>query len=135
MGRTGNNQNFLFPKDVGDRYRRYYYHSSDPLAPFDPTVPQIQFSMGTGDSSIQRDARYAMLTVSNFSPEFIVADIGIIGIDFHMPGASAYVGALSNGTDVSRLFVAYPAANAILEFSPTLLAPNGANSRYVVAYR
>src|SRR5260370_4038358 len=138
MGRTGNNQDFAFPANVADRYARYYYHPlSNPDYPeiaFDPTVPQIQFTMGPGAPDIQRDWQYAMVVDARFSPEFVTVDVNI-GIEFHSPGASAYVGALSDLTDISRLYVAYPSANAVLEFPPQLLIPNSPNSRNVSALR
>ena len=43
--------------------------------------------------------------------------------------------AFSDGTDVSRLYVAYPSANAILEFQPQLLTPNLPNARFVTIFR
>jgi hypothetical protein len=138
MGRTGNNQDFAFPANVAERYARYYYHPPpDPDHPelvFDRTVPQIQFTMGPGATGIQRDWQYLIVIDSNFAPEFITVDVNI-GIEFHSPGASAYVGALDPTTDISRLYVAYPSANAILEFPPQLLFPNGPNARNIAAFR
>jgi len=138
MGRTGNNQDFAFPANVADRYARYYYHPLPnpdyPEVAFDPTVPQIQFTMGPGAPDIQRDWQYAMVVDAKFSPEFVTVDVNI-GIEFHSPGASAYVGALSDLTDISRLYVAYPSANAVLEFPPQLLIPNSPNARNVAAFR
>jgi hypothetical protein len=138
MGRTGNNQDFAFPANVAERYARYYYHPPpDPDHPelvFDPTVPQIQFTMGPGTTGIQRDWQYLIVIDSSFAPEFITVDVNI-GIEFHSPGASAYVGALDQTTDISRLYVAYPSANAILEFPPQLLFPNGPNARNIAAFR
>jgi hypothetical protein len=64
----------------------------------------------------------------------VTVDVNI-GIEFHSPGASAYVGALSDLTDISRLYVAYPSANAVLEFPPQLLIPNSPNARNVAAFR
>ena len=140
MGRTGNSQTFAFPAAVGDRAGRYFYHqapdlSRPELAPFDPTVPQLQFVMGNGDPSIQRDYRYSITIASGYAPEWITADTGSLGADFHAPGYSAYARAFSDGTDVSRLYVAYPSANAILEFQPQLLTPNAANARYITVFR
>jgi hypothetical protein len=140
MGRTANNRDFAFPTTPGESYRRYYFHPPpDPANPstnFDPTnpQPQIQFSMGPGDSAIQRDWRYLIKVDSNYMPEFVQVDISL-GIEFHTPGASSFVGALPDGTDVSRLYVAYPSANAILEFSPQLLYPNQPNARNIAAFR
>lgn len=139
MGRTGNNQDFAFPANVADRYARYYYHPPpDPDHPeivFDPTVPQIQFTMGPGAPDIQRDWQYAMQVDSGFAPEFVAVDVNIVGIEFHSPGASAYVGALPDLTDISRLYVAYPSANAVLEFPLQLIVPNAANARNIAAFR
>ncbi len=136
MGRTGNNQTFAFPANVADRYSRYYFHPPPELGSFDPRnpQPQIQFSMGPGYSPPQRDAAYAITVVSNYVPEYILVDISI-GIEFHTPGASAFVGLLPDNTDVTRLYVAYPSGNAVLEFSPQLLIPNAPNARYVAAFR
>jgi hypothetical protein len=138
MGRTNNNQDFAFPANVAERYGRYYYHPPpDPDHPeivFDPTVPQIQFTMGPGAPDIQRDWQYAMVVESKFAPESVTVDVNY-GIEFHSPGASAYVGALSDLTDISRLYVAYPSANAVLEFPPQLLVPNAANFRNIAAFR
>jgi hypothetical protein len=138
MGRTGDSRDFVFPVNVADRYARYYYHPPpDPDHPeivFDPTVPQIQFTMGPRASDIQRDWQYLMVVDANFFPEYVTVDVNI-GIEFHSPGASAYVGALPDLTDISRLYVAYPSANAILEFPPQLLIPNAANARNIAAFR
>jgi len=137
MGRTGNNQTFAFPSNFADAYARYYYHQPpDPAFTFDPTnpQPQMQFSMGPGNPDIKRDYHYIMQVNSNYSPEYVTVDISI-GIEFHAPGASGYVGALPDATDVSRLYVAYPSANAVLEFSPQLLTPNYPNSRNIAAFR
>jgi hypothetical protein len=134
MGRTGNNQSFTFPLTVGDRYSRYYYHPVE--TGFDPTnpQPQIQFSMGAGYSAPPRGAAYGMTTLSGYLPEFITVDTSL-GVEFHAPGASAFVGALPDGTDVTRIYVAYPSGNAVLEFAPELLIPNSPNARYVAAFR
>jgi hypothetical protein len=137
MGRTGNNQDFAFPA-IPQRYGRYYYHPPpDPDHPelvFDPTVPQIQFTMGPG-TGIQRDWQYLIVIDSSFAPEYVTVDVNIVGIEFHSPAASAYVGALDQTTDISRLYVAYPSANAILEFPPQLLIPNNPNARNIAAFR
>jgi hypothetical protein len=45
------------------------------------------------------------------------------------------VGALPGETDINRLYVAYPSANAILEFPPQLLIPNSPNGRNIAAFR
>jgi len=140
MGRTGNSQTFAFPAAVGERAGRYFYHQPfnpgrPELTPYDPTVPQLQFVMGDGDPNIQRDYRYSIGIGSGYAPEYIIADTASLGIDFHAPGYSAYARALSDGTDVSRLYVAYPSANAILEFQPQLLTPNLPNARYVTIFR
>ena len=140
MGRTGNSQTFAFPAAVGERAGRYYYHQPfnpgrPELTPYDPTVPQLQFVMGDGDPNIQRDYRYSLGIGSGYAPEYVIADTASLGIDFHAPGYSAYARALSDGTDVSRLYVAYPSANAILEFQPQLLTPNLPNARYVTIFR
>ena len=138
MGRTGNNQDFAFPANVADRYARYYYHPPpDPDHPeivFDPTAPQIQFTMGPGAPDIQRDWQYAMVVESKYLADYVTVDVNL-GIEFHSPGASAYVGALSDNTDISRLYVAYPSANAVLEFPLQLLVPISPNFRNIAAFR
>jgi hypothetical protein len=140
MGRTGNSQTFAFPAAVGERAGRYFYHQPfnpgrPELTPYDPTVPQLQFVMGDGDPNIQRDYRYSIGIGSGYAPEYVIADTASLGVDFHAPGYSAYARALTDGTDISRLYVAYPSANAILEFQPQLLTPNAANARYVTIFR
>jgi len=135
MGRTSNgtadqDQAFAFPADEAARKDRYYFHPTN----YDPKVPQIQFNMGPGDPNIQRDWFYAINTVSNFAPEFLLVDTAI-GVEFHLPSTSVYVGTVSGGVDVSRLFVAYPSANAILEINPISFLPNRANARFITAYR
>jgi hypothetical protein len=138
LGRTGNNQTFAFPTSFPDIYARYFYHQppGDPVFTFDPTnpQPQIQFSMGPGDLNIKRDYHYSFQVNSNYAANYITVDLSI-GIEFHAPGASAYVGALPDNTDISRIYVAYPAANAVLEFAPELLIPNNPNSRNIAAFR
>ncbi len=140
MGRIGSSQTFAFPADLGERPGRYYYHqpfdlSRPELPTYDPTVPQLQFVMGQGDPSIRRDYHYSIIIDAGYVPEFVTADTGSLGVDFHAPGSSAYARVLSDGTDVSRLYVAYPSANAILEFQPQLLTPNSANARYITIFR
>ena len=86
------------------------------------------------DPDIRRGWQYLIVVDANFFPEFITVDVGI-GIEFHSPGGSAFVGALPDATSISRLYVAYPSANAILEFPPQLLVPNSPNARNIATFR
>lgn len=137
MGRVANNQSFAFPSDpVPDVQRqlrrdRYFFHAPN-YNPNNPD-PQIQFTMGPGPTDPPRDSRYAILTVSNFAPEFVALDVSI-GVEFHLPGSVVYIGTLPSG-DVLRFFVAYPSANAIVEFNPAAFSPNQANARFLSVYR
>jgi hypothetical protein len=131
MGRTGNNQDFAFP-DPPLRLSRFFYHPPGFDAGMPP--PQIQFSMGPGDPNIQRGSQYSLFVQPNYSPEFITVNDLVLGLEFRFPGSVIFVGA-PDGLEVNRLYVAYPPANAILEFDPTLITPNTANSRSISAYR
>jgi hypothetical protein len=132
MGRTGNGQSFRYPADSATTYSHYYYHP-DGFDPVNPQ-PQFQFAMGPGDPNIQQDWYYSMKVDPNFAPEFISVDLSL-GVEFHTPGNSTYVGALPDSTDVSRLYVAYPTANAVLEFALQLVTPNSPNVRSIAAFR
>lgn len=90
--------------------------------------------MGPGDPLISRDFQYLLAITSGYAPEFVSVNTAL-GIEFHAPGSAAYVGALADGTDVSRLYIAYPAANAIVEFVPDLLVPNNPNDRFLTIFR
>jgi hypothetical protein len=126
MGRTANNQYFAFPEPLL-RYSRFYYHPPG----FDGGMPppQIEFQMGPGDRNIQRDARYRLNVDSKYLPEYISVSV-VVSVDLRFPGAVVFVGTPTPGVDLNRLFVAYPPANAILEFDPTAISPNTDNLRF-----
>jgi hypothetical protein len=131
MGRTSNGASFDFPADPAQRAARYYFHPRN----YNPMKPQLHFDMGPGDPTIQRDWVYEIVIFSDFDPEYMFLDSSY-GVEFHLPASSVYTGTLPSGGDpISRIFVAYPSANAIVEINPASFTPNRPNFRYVTSYR
>ncbi|MBI3185092.1 MAG: hypothetical protein HYZ28_23395 [Myxococcales bacterium] len=117
MGRVGNSQSFVYTGE--------YFHHPDGV---DTSKPQLELEMGPG-GELSRDDRYLIPTQSGFAPYVTAVDteLASIGRNLFHPGSVVINKA------GSRILVAYPPADMVLELNPALLTPGLV--RNVVPYR
>jgi hypothetical protein len=137
MGRTGAFDTF------NANHTTYVFH---PPGFVPPGPPEITFEMQAidpacvdangnaltvgdgGMTPICQDNQYQFNVASNYAPLFFTVDPRV-GSGFQFPAAVQF------DSVVQRVYVAFPAANGILEVPPALIAPNSPNFLNLQAYR
>jgi hypothetical protein len=136
MGRTGAYEAF------SSNHTTYVFH---PPGFVPPGSPEITFEMQAADPAcvdangnaltvdggitpICQDDQYQFNVASNYAPLFFTVDPRV-GSGFQFPAAVQF------DSVVQRVYVAFPAANGILEVPPALIAPNSPNFLNLQAYR
>ena len=94
-------------------------------------IPAVEPVLTYGDTPELRGAGYRVDILNGFAPASVGIDQTTLGIPLALPGSVALYQRqvyplLTNGVD--RVFVLYPSANTILDFSPTTVTYTAINS-------